>query len=117
MIPARLLKTLALTLCLTAVNPFIRASQYYNDWTSNHLADIPAQAGPSDDPDGDSEPNLVEFAFGTDPRGGRGIAGAVDPIFGSSSGTNGIFSVNILELAGHQPGAQIDLYLSSNVSA
>src|SRR5437660_5624439 len=52
-----------------------KASGYYADWTNSHFADIPSQAGPSSDPDGDGEANLVEFAFGTDPRVVGGISG------------------------------------------
>src|SRR5262245_38650674 len=90
-------------------------AQFYNDWVAAHLSDIPSQSGTTNDPDGDGEPNLVEFAFGTDPRSGGGITGAVTPVSGSVAGTNGLFTVEILEREGHQPGAQIDLYLSRNM--
>src|SRR5262245_19622368 len=70
--------------------PFLAgASQYYNDWAAAHLADVPAQAGISNDPDGDVEVNLIEFVFGTDPRMGGGIVGAVNPLSGAPVGTNG----------------------------
>jgi hypothetical protein len=39
----------------------------------------------------------------------------VNPLFGSPSGTNGIFTVELLEREGHQPGAQIDLSLSADL--
>ena len=44
----------------------------YNDWAAANFADIPAQSGVLADPDGDGEANLIEFAFGTDPRAGWG---------------------------------------------
>ena len=92
------------------------AAQFYNDWATNHFSDLPAQSGWTNDPDGDGEINLIEFAFGTDPRVGDGMGGAVLPRFGSVSGTNGTFTVEILERAGHQPGVQLDLYLSKNLT-
>ncbi|HXT13689.1 MAG TPA: right-handed parallel beta-helix repeat-containing protein [Candidatus Angelobacter sp.] len=88
------------------------ASEHYSAWATNRFADIPTQAGISSDPDGDGQPNLVEFAFGTDPRVADETNVAIYPLVG----TNGIVSLNILEAAGHQPGAQIDLYLSSSLS-
>jgi Pel9A-like, right handed beta helix region len=94
-----------------------RGAQFYNDWAAAHFSDIPSQSGTTNDPDGDGEPNIVEFAFGTDPRSGGGITDAVTPVFGSCSGTNGLFTVEILEREGHQPGVQIDLYLSQNMAS
>ena len=91
-------------------------AQFYNDWAAANFSDIPAQSSLTNDPDGDGELNLIEFAFGTDPRAASGIAGAINPVFGLANGTNGIFSVEILERAGHQPGAQIDLLLSANLA-
>jgi len=91
------------------------AAQFYNDWATNHFSDLPAQAGWTNDPDGDGEINLSEFAFGTDPRVQGGLSGAIIPQFGSVGGTNGTFIVQILEREGHQPGVQIDLYLSKNL--
>ena len=91
-------------------------AQYYNDWASTRFTDVPAQAGVMGNPDGDSEVNMVEFAFGTDPRVAGGLAGALNPQFGQADGTNGAFQVEIFERLGHQPGAQIDLLLSSNLS-
>jgi hypothetical protein len=99
-----------------ALMPFpLSGAQYYTNWAAAHFSDIPAQSGPLSDPDKDGEPNVVEFAFGTDPRAGGGIAGAVQPLFGGASGTNAVFQVEILEREGHQPGVQIDLYLSSKL--
>src|SRR5262245_37324064 len=92
------------------------SAQYYNDWAATHFADIPAQSGPTNDPDSDGEINLIEFAYGTDPRAIGGIQGSVTPLSGSASGTNGTFSVEVLEREGHQPGIQLDLYLSANLT-
>jgi hypothetical protein len=100
---------------LSSVFPAVGA-QFYNDWAASHFSDIPGQSSPTNDPDGDGQVNLVEFAFGTDPRAPGGIAGAVTPQFGSANGTNGIFTVQILEREGHQPGVQIDLYLSAQLT-
>ena len=94
----------------------VGGAQFYNDWAAAQFADIPAQSGFTNDPDSDGEMNLVEFAFGTDPRVAGGITGAINPVFGSANGTNGVFSVEIFERAGHQPGAQIDLLLSANLA-
>ncbi len=91
-------------------------AQFYNDWAATRFNDIPAQSGSTNDPDGDGEVNLVEFAYGTDPRSPGGLTNAVTPRFGSASGANGVFTVEILERAGHQPGVQIDLYLSANLT-
>ncbi len=97
--------------------PFpLNGAQYYTNWAAAHFSDIPAQSGPLADPDGDGEPNVVEFAFGTDPRVDGGIAGAVQPLSGGVSGTNAVFQVEILEREGHQPGVQIDLYLSARLT-
>jgi hypothetical protein len=90
-------------------------AQYYTNWVDAHSLGA-AQRDPLADPDGDGEPNVVEFAFGTDPLAGGGIAGAVQPVFGGISGTNAVFQVEILEREGHQPGVQIDLYLSKNLT-
>ncbi|HEY5297943.1 MAG TPA: right-handed parallel beta-helix repeat-containing protein [Verrucomicrobiae bacterium] len=109
------LNSLALAVCLSGAVPAF-GSQFYDDWAAAHFSDIPAQAGLTNDPDGDGEPNLVEFAFGTDPRAAGGISGAINPVFGSANGTNGIFSVEILERAGRQPGVQIDLMISAKLT-
>jgi hypothetical protein len=90
-------------------------AQFYCDWAATRFTDIPAQSGATNDPDGDGSANLVEFAFGTEPRVPDGITGAVNPKSGSTNGTNGIFSVEVLERVGRQPGAQIDLQLSSRL--
>ncbi|HLX69280.1 MAG TPA: right-handed parallel beta-helix repeat-containing protein [Verrucomicrobiae bacterium] len=94
----------------------LRAAQYYNDWAANYFSGNPAQASPTNDPDGDGDVNLVEFAFGTDPTVPGVNANNVVPIFGTPSGTNGVFSLQIVEQAGHQPGAQIDLWLNSDLT-
>jgi hypothetical protein len=91
-------------------------AQYYTNWAAAHFSANPAQGDPLADPDGDGEPNVVEFAFGTDPLAPGGIAGAVQPLNGGVSGTNAVFQVEILEREGHQPGVQIDLYLSAQMT-
>jgi hypothetical protein len=96
--------------------PFpLSGAQYYTNWAAAHFSANPAQGDPLADPDGDGELNVVEFAFGTDPLAGGGIAGAVQPLSGGVSGTNAVFQVEILEREGHQSGVQIDLYLSSQL--
>jgi hypothetical protein len=95
----------------------LRAAQYYNDWAVSHFSGNPAQAGPTNDPDGDGDVNLVEFAFGTDPLVAGANADKIVPRFGAANGTNGIFSVEIFERAGHQPGVQIDLLLASSLNS
>lgn len=92
------------------------AAQFYNAWVSNRFAAFPAQAGPTNNPDGDADANLVEFAFGTDPVVANVNPGSVIPRFGATAGTNGVFSVEIFELLGHQPGTQIDLWLSARTN-
>ena len=92
------------------------ASQSYNAWAAGHISNLSSQRGTTNDPDGDGDVNLVEFAFGTDPLAPGGISGAVTPVFGSRSGTNGTFTVELLEKDGHPPGAQIDLWLSDNLT-
>jgi hypothetical protein len=109
--------TLAAVLVALILPISTRASEYYTNWAGAHLADIPALAGPLSDPDGDGEVNLIEFVFGTDPRSAGGITGSIFPRFGSPTGTNGVFSIDVLEREGHQQGAQLDLYLSASLSA
>lgn len=94
----------------------LRGAQYYTNWVAAHFTNNPAQSGELLDPDGDGEPNVVEFAFGTDPLASGGITGCVQPLNGGVSGSNAVFQVEILEREGHQPGVQIDLYLSSNLA-
>jgi len=101
-------------LALTPSFP-LAGAQYYTNWAAAHFSDIPAQSGPLSDPDHDGEANVVEFAFGTDPRATGGIAGAVQPASGGIGGSNAEFAVQILEREGHQPGTQIDLYLSADL--
>jgi pectate disaccharide-lyase len=101
------------TLALTQLP--LNAAQYYTNWAAAHFSSNPALGDPLADPDADGEPNVVEFAFGTDPLAPGGIAGAVQPLNGGVSGTNADFQVEILEREGHQPGVQIDLYLSADL--
>jgi hypothetical protein len=97
--------------------PFpLNGAQFYTNWAAVHFSANPAQGDPLADPDLDGEVNLVEFAFGTDPLAGGGITGAMQPVFGGTSGTNAVFQVEILEREGHQPGVQIDLYLSAQLT-
>jgi hypothetical protein len=99
--------------------PFpLNGAQYYTNWAAVYFTSNPAQGDPLADPDSDGEPNVVEFAFGTNPTNslaGGGITGCVQPLYGGVSGTNAVFQVEILEREGHQPGVQIDLYLSSRL--
>ena len=113
--PKIFLHVLALSLFLLGVLP-ISAAQFYNAWVSNRFAAFPTESGPTNNPDGDADVNLVEFAFGTDPAAANG-GGSVISKFGATSGTNGIFSVEIFERLGHQPGAQIDLWLAAKPNA
>jgi len=101
--------------CWTLMLSPSNAAEYYTNWAAIHFSSNPALGDPLADPDGDGEPNVVEFAFGTDPLAPDGIAGAVQPLNGGVSGTNAVFQVEILEREGHQPGAQIDLYLSADL--
>ncbi len=94
----------------------LSAAQYYNDWAAGFFSGNPSQAGPTNDPDGDGDMNLVEFAFGTDPTVAGANADKVLPLSGATSGSNGIISVEIFERAGHQPGAQIDVWLNSDLN-
>jgi len=111
------LAILAVTFCALALMQFsLPAAQYYTNWAAVHFSGNPALADPLADPDADGEANVVEFAFGTDPLVPGGITGAVQPLNGGVSGTNAIFQVEILEREGHQPGVQIDLYLSANLT-
>lgn len=111
-VPALLLTlgTLALT------QPPLDGAEYYTNWAAARFSDMPAQSGPRSDPDQDGELNVVEFAFGTDPRVPGGIAGSVLPTAGGRDGTNTAFAVEILEREGRQPGVQIDLYLSADLA-
>ncbi|HTY86665.1 MAG TPA: hypothetical protein VMB80_04310 [Candidatus Acidoferrum sp.] len=92
----------------------MHGAQFYTNWVAAHGLSL-AQSDPQADPDGDGEPNVVEFAFGTDPLAPGGIFGLVQPTSGGVSGTNTAFHVQILEREGHQPGVQIDLYLSRDL--
>jgi hypothetical protein len=92
------------------------AAQFYNDWAAGYFSGNSSQAAPTDDPDADGDANLVEFALGTDPTAAGADIGEIVPASGAVSGTNGIFSLGILERAGHQPGAQLDLWLASDLT-
>jgi hypothetical protein len=108
---------LAFLICSFFFAGRLRAAQYYNDWAASYFSGNPAQAGPTNDPDGDGDVNLVEFAFGTDPTVAGANADKITPRFGSMSGSNGVFSVDIFERSGHQPGVQIDLWLAASVNS
>src|SRR5205814_2488105 len=56
--------------------------------------------------------NLVEFAYGTDPRVPGDFQGLVTPRF---AGTNGILGVEVWQHQGHQSGAQINLAISADL--
>src|ERR1043166_3890718 len=91
-------------------------TSFFNAWAAARMSDVPAESGVSGDPDLDGKSNLVEFAFGSDPRSAASLPPALSFPAGVKSGTNGAFTVEILELQGRQPGVQIDLQLSSNLS-
>src|SRR6267378_1135977 len=78
----------------------VDSAQFYNDWAAAHFSDLPSQSGPFADADQDGQTNLVEFAFGTDPRLAGDFQGLVIPRFASANGTLG---VEVLERQGHQP--------------
>ena len=92
-----------------------QGAQFYTNWAAAHFGDIPAQSGPLDDPDGDLELNVVEFAFGTDPRVPDSTGSALTPRFSGADGATSEFSVEVLERDGHQPGVQIDLDVSADL--
>jgi hypothetical protein len=105
--------------CLTLLIllPFqVAGAQFYTDWSASQFSDLPAQSGPTNDPDGDGELNLVEFAFGTNPRSPGGSSGAVTPIISQAAATNNAFTLEVLEREGHQPGVQMDFHLSANLT-
>ena len=112
MLPPRLRARLLPALLFIGISS-LNAAQFYNDWVSNRFTLYPSQSGPTNNPDGDADANVVEFAFGTDPQVANGNVSGATPKFGAAGGTNGLFSVEILERLGHQPGVQIDLLLSS----
>lgn len=91
-------------------------SEFYSSWAAARFSDLPAQSAPLLDPDMDGEANLVEFAFGTDPRAADGLAGALTPSQVTVYETNSVMSVDVLEREGRRPGVQIDLYLSADIT-
>jgi hypothetical protein len=96
-----------LVLCSVALlAPPSNGAPFFNDWAATNLNTVPAQSGPTNDPDSDGAANLAEFAFGTDPLVGTGLGNAITTIFG---GTSGFFGVELFEQAGHVPGVQIDV--------
>jgi hypothetical protein len=113
----RVIRLLAVLFCSLSFISRSQATQYYNDWAASYFSGNPAQAGPTNDPDGDGDANLMEFAFGTDPTVAGSNADMIAPRFGAASGSNGVFSVDIFERAGHQPGVQVDLWLASSLNS
>src|SRR5438309_3632136 len=97
--------------CVLVVVLQADGASFYNDWAAPRFSDIPSQSGPFADPDQDGQTNLVEFAFGTDPRVAGDFHDLIVPRFASA---NGALAVEVLERQGRQPGVQIDLYLSAN---
>ncbi|MEY4490166.1 MAG: hypothetical protein RIQ79_2674, partial [Verrucomicrobiota bacterium] len=90
------------------------AAEVYADWVKAYLADLPAQGSPLADPDGDGVVNLVEYAFGSDPRVGDGVGNGVISSLASTGA--GVFTVEILERAGRRPGMQIDVDISADLT-
>ena len=103
----------AFLLLVTLVLPLscAQGAEYWTNWVPEYLSNYPSQRGVADDPDNDGVPNLVEYALGTSPITSGDGKGCVRPVFG---GTNGSFGVEVLEKAGHRPGVQMHLKLSSN---
>ena len=95
-----------LAVALSLTKGVTLAAEFYNDWAATNLNTAPLQSGLLDDPDNDGAPNLAEFAFGTDPLVPNGLGNAVQPLI---TGSNGLYGVELLELGGHVPGAQIDV--------
>ena len=89
------------------------SAEFYTNWAAAHFSDILSQSGPSFDPDNDGQTNLIEFAFGTDPRVPSNLSSAFTPSFSNPAGGLGIV---LFEAAGHRPGVQVDLLLSTNMS-
>lgn len=93
----RAILLLSFFLCSSFSIARLQATQYYNDWAASYFGSNPAQASPTNDPDGDGDANLMEFAFGTDPTVAGANADKISPRFGAANGSNGVFSVDIFE--------------------
>jgi hypothetical protein len=87
-------------------------AQFYTNWATANFSDNLSVSSPFLDPDGDSQTNLVEFAFGTDPRVASGLSGVLTPLFQNATGGLGVV---VFEAAGHRPGIQIELDLSADM--
>lgn len=89
-------------------------AQTYAEWATAAFPADKAARQPEADPDGDGLSNLAEFAFGSDPKAGAPTGQLLQlPITGA---TTGEVTVEILERAGHRPGVQIDVALSSDLT-
>jgi hypothetical protein len=89
-------------------------AELYSSWTNSYFGDVPTESGPTNDPDSDAEINLLEFAFGTDPR--SGTSSVLSLIIPHVDTTNGVYAVEVLEQRGHQLGIQLDLDLSASLA-
>lgn len=100
-------------LLVTLVIPLRSAcAQFYSDWATNHFSDLPSQSSPFLDADLDRETNLVEFAYGTDPRVVDSTSGSVIPQFG---GMDGLFGVELYQREGQRQGVLIHLDVSADL--
>jgi hypothetical protein len=93
----------------------LNAAQFYTDWAAAHFSDVPDQSDPLADPDQDGQLNLVEFAFGTDPRTPDSGVPSLDGLSEGIPGPNTTFTVQVLERESHQPGVQINLFVSADL--
>src|ERR1041384_4021870 len=109
------MKSCAFVLCAVLFAAFRAGGvESYSSGTNSYFGDVPTENGPTNDPDGDGEVNLLEFAFGTDPR--SGTASVLNAITPRVDVTNGVYAVQILEQNGHELGIQIDLDLSASLT-